>query len=174
MAKQKKKATFLKASLIERTNMFQKIIQQLTNNHDQIISDFQEKINSDESYYVLVAKLISPIIIHFHVETEYDAGQIEGLCLKVMTVYVDRYKTHSEENIKTLIETELENAKERLKRFIPQFSNDTHVITSDQLEKIEATQPTELYNKALEQKPKLTQDAKIFSPNRFSTYFEEN
>lgn len=44
---------------------------------------------------------------------------------------------------------------------------------SDQLEKIEATQPTELYNKALEQKPKLTQDAKIFSPNRFSTYFEE-
>ena len=34
MAKQKKKATFLKATLIEKTNMFQEIIQQLTNNHN--------------------------------------------------------------------------------------------------------------------------------------------
>lgn len=59
MAKQKKKATFLKASLIERTNIFQKIIQQLTNNHDQIISDFQEKINSDEFYYNLTANRFS-------------------------------------------------------------------------------------------------------------------
>lgn len=46
MAKQKKKATFLKATLIERTNMFQEIIQQLTDNHDQIITKFQEKIDS--------------------------------------------------------------------------------------------------------------------------------
>ena len=173
MVKQKKKATFLKATLIERTNMFETLIQQLTDNHDQIITEFQEKINSNESFYVLIAQIFSPIVIRFHVETEYDGGQIEGLCLKVMTVYVDRYETHSEDDIKTLVETELENAKERLKRFIPQFSNDTRGITSDQLEKIEATQPTELYNKALEQKTKLTQDAKIFSPNRFSTYFEE-
>lgn len=154
--------------------MFQEIIQQLTDNHDQIITEFQEKINSNESFYVLIAQLFSPIVIRFHVETEYDGGQIEGLCLKVMTVYVDRYETHSEDDIKTLVETELENAKERLKRFIPQFSNDTRVITPDQLEKIESTQPTELYDKALEQTPKLTQEAKIFSPNRFNTYFEEN
>lgn len=174
MAKQKKKATFLKATLIERTNMFQEIIQQLTDNHDQIITKFQEKIDSDKFYYSLIAQLISPTNIHLHVETEYDGGQIEGLCLKVMTVYVDRYETHSEDDIKTLVETELENAKERLKRFIPQFSNDTRVITPDQLEKIESTQPTELYDKALEQTPKLTQEAKIFSPNRFNTYFEEN
>lgn len=59
MAKQKKKATFLKASLIERTNMFQKIIQQLTNNHDQIISDFQEKIDSDKFYYSLTTNRFS-------------------------------------------------------------------------------------------------------------------
>lgn len=39
--------------------MFQKIIQQLTNNHDQIISDFQEKINSDEFYYSLTANRVS-------------------------------------------------------------------------------------------------------------------
>ena len=91
-----------------------------------------------------------------------------------MTVYVDRYETHSEDDIKTLVETELENAKERLKRFIPQFSNDTLIITPSQLEQIEATQPTEIYDKALEQEPKLTQKAKIFSPNRFNTYFEEN
>lgn len=174
MVKQKKKATFLKATLIERTNMFQEIIQELTDNHDQIITEFQEKINSNESFYVLIAQLFSPIVIRFHVETEYDGGQIEGLCLKVMTVYVDRYETHSEDDIKTLVETELENAKERLKRFIPQFSNDTLIITPSQLEQIKATQPTEIYDKALEQEPKLTQKAKIFSPNRFNTYFEEN
>lgn len=34
MVKQKKKATFLKATRIERTNMFQEIIQQLTDNHN--------------------------------------------------------------------------------------------------------------------------------------------
>ena len=118
MAKQKKKATFLKATLIERTNMFQEIIQQLTNNHDRIINEFQEKINSDESYYVLIAKLISPTNIRLHVETEYDGGSIEGLCLKIMTLYVDNSETHFEEDIKTLIETELENAKEKLKQFI--------------------------------------------------------
>lgn len=154
--------------------MFQEIIQQLTDNHDHIITEFQEKIDSIESYYVLIAELISPTKIRLHVETEYDGGSIEGLCLKVITVYVDRYETHSEEDIKTLIETELEKAKEKLKRFIPQFSEDTRVITEDQLEKIEATQPTDLYDKALEQTPKLTQEAKIFSPNRFNTYFEEN
>ena len=36
MDKQKKKATFLKETLIERTNMFQTVIQQLTDDHDQI------------------------------------------------------------------------------------------------------------------------------------------
>lgn len=154
--------------------MFQEIIQELTNNHDQIITKFQEKIDSIESYYVLIAELISPTKIRLHIETEYDGGSIDSLCLKVMTVYVDRYETHSEDDIKTLIETELENAKEKLKQFVPQFSNDTRVITPDQLEKTESTQPTELYDKALEQTPKLTQEAKIFSPNRFSTYFKEN
>lgn len=152
--------------------MFQEIIQELTNNHDQIITKFQEKIDSIESYYVLIAELISPTNIRLHIETEYDGGSIEGLCLKIMTLYIDNSKTHSEEDIKALIETELENAKERLKRFIPQFSDNTRVITPDQLEKIEATQPTELYDKALEQE--LTQEAKIFSPNRFNTYFEED
>ena len=154
--------------------MFETLIQQLTDDHDQIITEFQEKINSDESYYVLVAKLISPIIIHFHVETEYDAGQIEGLCLKVMTVYVDRYKTHSEENIKTLIETELENAKEKLKSFVPEVSNNTRVITEDQLKQIESSQPTDLYYDALKEPAKISQEPKIFSPNRFSTYFKED
>lgn len=153
--------------------MFQEIIQKLTNNHDHIITEFQEKIDSIESYYVLIAELISPTKIRLHIETEYDGGSIDSLCLKVMTVYVDRYETHSEDDIKTLVETELEKAKERLKRFIPQFSDDTRVITPSQLEKIESTQPTELYAKALEQTPKLTQEAKIFSPNRFSTYFKE-
>ena len=152
--------------------MFQEIIQELTNTHDQIITKFQEKIDSIESYYVLIAELISPTNIRLHIETEYDGGSIEGLCLKIMTLYIDNSKTHSEEDIKALIETELENAKERLKRFIPQFSDNTRVITPDQLEKIEATQPTELYDKALEQE--LTQEAKIFSPNRFNTYFEED
>ena len=91
-----------------------------------------------------------------------------------MTLYVDRFKTHAKDEIKALIETELENAKERLKRFIPQFSNDTRVITPDQLKQIESTQPTDLYYNALKKPAKITQDAKIFSPNRFSTYFEEN
>ena len=153
--------------------MFQEIIQELTNNHDQIITKFQEKIDSIESYYVLIAELISPTNIRLHIETEYDGGSIDRLCLKVMTVYVDRYETHSEDDIKTLIETELEKAKKKLKDFVPQFSNDTRVTTPDQLEKTESTQPTELYDKALEQTPKLTQEAKIFSPNRFSTYFKE-
>ena len=118
MVKQKKKATFLKASLIERTNMFQEIIQQLTDNHDQIITKFQEKIDSDKFYYSLIAQLISPTDIQLHVETEYDGGSIEGLCLKIMTLYVDNSETHFEEDIKTLIETELENAKKKLKQFI--------------------------------------------------------
>ena len=174
MAKQKKKVISLKATLIERTNMFQEIIQQLTDNHDQIITEFQEKIKSNESFYVLIAEIYNPTHIYFHLETEHDGGQIEGICLKLITVYVDRHETHSKDEIKASIENELTHIKERLERFIPQFSNDTRVITPNQLEKIEATQPTELYNKALEQKPKLTQDAKIFSPNRFSTYFEEN
>lgn len=152
--------------------MFQEIIQELTNNHDQIITKFQEKIDSIESYYVLIAELISPTNIRLHIETEYDGGSIDSLCLKVMTVYVDRYETHSEDDIKTLVETELEKAKERLERSIPQFSDDTRVITPSQLEKIESTQPTELYDKALEQEPKIT--TKHFSPNRLSTYFKEN
>ena len=154
--------------------MFQEIIQQLTDNHDHIITKFQEKIDSIEYYYVLIAELINPTNIRLHIETEYDGGSIEGLCLKVMTLYVDNSKTHSKEDIKTLIETELEHAKERLKHFVPEFSDNTRVITHSQLEKIESTQPTELYDKALEQEPKITQDTKIFSPNRFNTYFEEN
>ena len=154
--------------------MFQEIIQQLTDNHDHIITKFQEKIDSIESYYVLIAELINPTNIRLHIETEYDGGSIKGLCLKVMTLYVDNSKTHSKEDIKTLIETELEHAKERLKHFVPEFSDNTRVITHSQLEKIESTQPTELYDKALEQEPKITQDTKIFSPNRFNTYFEEN
>lgn len=89
-----------------------------------------------------------------------------------MTVYVDRYETHSEDDIKTLVETELEKAKKKLKRFVPQFSSDTRIITPSQLEKIESTQPTELYDKALEQEHRAT--TKHFSPNRFSAYFEEN
>lgn len=152
--------------------MFQEIIQELTNNHDQIITKFQEKINSIESYYVLIAELISPTKIRLHIETEYDGGSIDSLCLKVMTVYVDRYETHSEDDIKTLVETELEKAKKKLKRFVPQFSSDTRIITPSQLEKIESTQPTELYDKALEQEHKAK--TKHFSPNRFSAYFEEN
>lgn len=59
MVKQKKKATFLKATLIERTNMFQEIIQKLTNNHNQIITEFQEKIDSDKFYYSLTANRFS-------------------------------------------------------------------------------------------------------------------
>lgn len=137
--------------------MFQKIIQQLTNNHDQIITEFQEKINSDESFYVLIAKLISPTNIHLHVETEYDRDSIEGLCLKIMTLYVDNSETHSEEDITTLIETELENAKEKLKQFIPQVSENTRLITEDQLEQIEYSQPTDLYDNALKKPAKITQ-----------------
>lgn len=152
--------------------MFQEIIQELTDNHDQIITEFQEKIDSIEPYYVLIAELISPTNIRLHIETEYDGGSIEGLCLKVMTLYVDNSKTHSKEDIKTLIETELENAKEKLKQFVPQVSENTQLITEDQLEQIESTQPTDLYDKALEQPA--TEPAKIFSPNRFSTYFKEN
>lgn len=152
--------------------MFQEIIQKLTNNHDQIITKFQEKIDSIESYYVLIAELISPKNIRLHIETEYDGGSIDSLCLKVMTVYIDRYETHSEDDIKTLVETELEKAKKKLKRFVPQFSSDTRIITPSQLEKIESTQPTELYDKALEQEHRAT--TKHFSPNRFSAYFEEN
>lgn len=153
--------------------MFQEIIQELTNNHDQIITAFQEKIDSNESYYVLIAKLISPTNIHLHIETEYDGGSIEGLCLKIMTLCVDRYETHTTDDIKTLIETELENAKEKLKQFVPQASENTRLITENQLEKIESTQPTNLYYDALKEPAKITQDAKIFSPNRFNTYFEE-
>lgn len=119
--------------------MFQEIIQKLIDNHDQIITKFQEKIDSIESYYVLIAELVSPTNIRLHIETEYDGGSIDSFCLKVMTVYVDRYETHSEDDIKTLVETELEKAKERLERFIPQFSDDTRVITPSQLEKIEST-----------------------------------
>jgi hypothetical protein len=154
--------------------MFQEIIQKLTDNHDQIITEFQEKIDSIESYYVLIAELISPTNIRLHIETEYDGGSIEGLCLKVMTIYVDNSETHSEDDIKTLIETELENAKEKLKQFVPQVSENTRLITEDQLEQIEYSQPTDLYYNALKKPAKTTQEAKIFSPNRFSTYFEEN
>ena len=153
--------------------MFETLIQQLTDNHDQIITKFQEKINSDKFYYSLTAQLVSPTDIRLHVETEYDADQIEGLCLKIMTIYIDHYQAPSENDIKTLVETELKKTKKKLKDFIPQFSDDTRVITPSQLEQIESTQSTELYNKALEQEPKITQNAKIFSPNRFNTYFEE-
>lgn len=152
--------------------MFETLIQKLTDNHNQIITDFKEKINSDESFYVLIAEIYNPTHIYFHIETEYDGGQIEGLCLKLITVYVNRHKTHSKDEVKALIENELTHIKEKLERFIPQFSNDTHVITPDQLEQIESTQPTDLYDKALEQPA--TEPAKIFSPNRFSTYFKEN
>ena len=153
--------------------MFQEIIQKLTNNHDQIITKFQEKIDSIDPYYVLIAELISPTNIHLHIETEYDGGSIEGLCLKVMTIYVDNSETHSEDDIKTLIETELKNAKEKLKQFVPQVSKNTRLITEDQLEQIEYSQPTDLYYNALKTPAKITQEAKIFNPNRFSTYFEE-
>ena len=154
--------------------MFQEIIQKLTNNHNQIITEFQEKIDSIESYYVLIAELISPTNIRLHIETEYDGGSIEGLCLKVMTLYVDNSKTHSEEDIKALIETELENAKKKLKQFVPQVSENTRLITEDQLEQIEYSQPTDLYYNALKEPAKISQEPKIFSPNRFSTYFKEN
>lgn len=153
--------------------MFQEIIQQLTNNHDHIITKFQEKIDSIESYYVLIAELISPTNIRLHVETEYEGGSIKGLCLKIMTIYIDRYETHTEEDIKTLIETELEKAKEKLKQFVPHVSENTRFITEDQLKQIESSQPTDLYYNALKKPAKITQEAKIFSPNRFSTYFKE-
>lgn len=173
MAKQKKKATFLKETLIERTNMFETLIQQLTDDHDQIITEFQEKINSDESFYVLIAEIYNPTHIYFHIETEYDGRQIEGLCLKLITIYVDRHETHSKDEIKASIENELTHIKERLERFVPQFSDNTRVIMPSQLEQIESTQPTELYDNALKKPAKITQEAKIFNPNRFSTYFEE-
>ena len=153
--------------------MFQGIIQELTDKHDQIITEFQEKINSDESYYVLIAQIYNPTHIYLYIETEYDGAQIEGICLKVMTLYVDRFKTHTKEDIKTLIETELENVKERLKHFVPEFSNDTRVITENQLKQIESSQPTDLYYDALKEPTKISQEAKIFSPNRFNTYLEE-
>lgn len=153
--------------------MFQEIIQKLTDNHDQIITKFQEKIDSIDPYYVLIAELISPTNIRLHVETEYDGGSIEGLYLKIMTLYVDNSETHSEEDITTLIETELQNAKKKLKQFVPQVSENTRLITENQLEQIESTQPTDLYYNVLKEPAKITQKAKIFSPNRFSTYFEE-
>ena len=153
--------------------MFETLIQQLTNDHDQIITEFQEKINSDESFYVLIAEIYNPTHIYFHIETEYDGGQIEGLCLKLITIYVDRHETHSKDEIKASIENELTHIKERLKRFVPEFSNDTRIITPSQLEQIESTQPTDLYYDALKEPTKISQKAKIFSPNRFSTYFEE-
>lgn len=105
--------------------MFQEIIQELTDNHDQIITEFQEKIDSIEPYYVLIAELISPTNIRLHIETEYDGGSIEGLCLKVMTLYVDNSKTHSKEDIKTLIETELKNTKKNLNNSFHKFQK-TH------------------------------------------------
>lgn len=101
--------------------MFQEIIQKLIDNHNQIITKFQEKIDSDEFYYSLTAQLISPADIRFYIETEYDAGQIEGLCLKIMTVYIDHYQAPSEEDIKTFIETELENAKKSLNASFHKF-----------------------------------------------------
>lgn len=153
--------------------MFQEIIQELIDNHDQIITEFQEKIDSIDPYYVLIAELISPTNIRIHVETEYDEGSIEGLCLKIITLYIDNSETHSEEDITTLIETELENAKEKLKQFVPQVSENTRLITENQLKQIESSQPTDLYYKAFKEPARISQDAKIFSPNRFSTYFEE-
>lgn len=153
--------------------MFQEIIQQLIDNHDKIITKFQEKIDSIEPYYILIAELISPTNIRLHVETEYEGGSIKGLCLKIMTIYIDRYETHTEEDIKTLIETELEKAKEKLKQFVPHVSENTRFITEDQLKQIESSQPTDLYYNALKKPAKITQEAKIFSPNRFSTYFKE-
>lgn len=91
-----------------------------------------------------------------------------------MTLYVDNSETHSEEDITTLIETELQNAKEKLKQFVPQVSENTRLITEDQLEQIEYSQPTDLYYNALKEPAKISQEPKIFSPNRFSTYFKEN
>lgn len=154
--------------------MSQEIIQQLIDNHDKIITKFQEKIDSIEPYYVLIAELISPTNIRLHVETEYDGGSIEGLCLKIMTLYIDNSETHSEEKITTFSETELENAKEKLKQFVPQVSENTRLITENQLEQIESSQPTDLYYDALKEPAKISQEPKIFSPNRFSTYFKED
>lgn len=153
--------------------MFQTLIQKLTDDHNTIITEFQKKINCDESFYVLIAEIYNPTRIDFHIETEYDGGQIKGLCLKIMTIYVDHYETHTKDKIKTLIETELEKAKEKLKQFVTHVSKNTRLITENQLEQIESSQPTDLYYEALKEPAKISQDAKIFSPNRFSTYFEE-
>lgn len=46
-------------------------------------------------------------------------------------------------------------------------------LTKDQLEQIESNQPTNIYYDALKEPAKISQEAKIFSPNRFNTYFEE-
>lgn len=172
MGKQAKKLTSLKVT--ERTDpCSKKSFKKLTDNHDQIITKFQEKIDSIDPYYVLIAELISPTNIRLHVKTEYDEGSIEGLCLKIMTLYIDNSETHSEEDIKALIEAELENAKKKLKQFVPQVSENTQLITEDQLEQIESSQPTDLYYDTLKEPAKISQEAKIFSPNRFNTYFEE-
>jgi len=88
-----------------------------------------------------------------------------------MTLYIDNSNVHTEKDIKALIETELENAKEKLKQFVPQVSENTRLITENQLKQIEYSQPTDLYYKALKEPARISQDAKIFSPNRFSTYF---
>lgn len=172
MDKQAKKPISLKAT--KRSNLCSKKLSKnsltITTKSSQ---NFKKKIDSIESYYVLIAELISPTNIRLHVETEYDGGSIEGRCLKIMTIYIDNSETHSEDDIEALIETELKNAKEKLKQFVPQVSENTRLITEDQLKQIESTQPTNLYYNALKKPTKITQKAKIFSPNRFSTYFKE-
>lgn len=67
-----------------------------------------------------------------------------------------------------------EITKEKLKQFVPQVSENTRLITENQLEQIESNQPTDRYYDDLKEPAKISQEAKIFSPNRFNTYFEEN
>lgn len=59
---------------------------------------------------------------------------------------------------------------------LPEMTDpDCHIrfITEDQLKQIESSQPTDLYYKALKEPANISQETKIFSPNRFSTYLEE-
>lgn len=57
--------------------------------------------------------------------------------------------------------------------FEGQVSENTRLITENQLEQIESSQPTDLYYDALKKPAKISQEPKTFSPNRFNTYFEE-
>lgn len=161
--------------------MFQEIIQELTNNHDQIITKFQEKIDSIESYYVLIAELISPTNIRLHIETEYDGGSIDSLCLKVMTVYVDRYETHSEDDIKTLVETELEKAKKSLNASFHNFQATHALLRLANLKKLSLRNQPNFMIKLLNKSIKLQQNtlaliasAPILRKTNYVQYFQKN